>query len=172
MEVIFISGKVNHRSLAYKMQTNPNKKYKDLKQKQKARISDWMFREVCEFYKIHNRMPLGDELNVLAETVYTKIKGAAIWVPYNEFLAVFQKKLNSFHERIQTAGLPEIREKKPNQPAAKKSGKKKKSKNKQENNWNDFQDDRFFFIAGYTSGGAPYGITWEEMGMNPYDDLD
>ena len=25
------------------------------------------------------------------------------------------------------------------------------------------QDDRFFFIAGYTSGGAPYGITWEEM---------
>ena len=25
------------------------------------------------------------------------------------------------------------------------------------------QDDRFFFIAGYISGGAPYGITWEEM---------
>lgn len=25
------------------------------------------------------------------------------------------------------------------------------------------QDDRFFFITGYTSGGAPYGITWEEM---------
>lgn len=24
-------------------------------------------------------------------------------------------------------------------------------------------DDTFAFIAGYTSGGAPYGITWEEM---------
>ena len=23
------------------------------------------------------------------------------------------------------------------------------------------QDDTFFFIAGYTSGGAPYGLTWE-----------
>lgn len=23
-------------------------------------------------------------------------------------------------------------------------------------------DDRFAFIIGYTSGGAPYGITWEE----------
>lgn len=23
-------------------------------------------------------------------------------------------------------------------------------------------DDTFYFIAGYTSGGAPYGITWEE----------
>lgn len=32
-------------------------------------------------------------------------------------------------------------------------------------------DDRFFFIAGYTSGGAPYGVTWEEMNMEPYGSL-
>lgn len=32
------------------------------------------------------------------------------------------------------------------------------------------QDDRFYFIAGYTSGGAPYGVTWEEMGMDCFDD--
>ena len=25
------------------------------------------------------------------------------------------------------------------------------------------QDDTFFYIAGYTSGGAPYGVTWEQM---------
>ncbi|WP_156450338.1 hypothetical protein [Sporosarcina sp. HYO08] len=24
------------------------------------------------------------------------------------------------------------------------------------------QDEQFFFIAGYTEGGAPYGISWEE----------
>lgn len=23
-------------------------------------------------------------------------------------------------------------------------------------------DENFFYIAGYTSGGAPYGVTWEE----------
>lgn len=34
-----------------------------------------------------------------------------------------------------------------------------------ENNTN--QDDTFFYIAGYTSGGAPYGVTWEEMGLKP-----
>ena len=28
-------------------------------------------------------------------------------------------------------------------------------------------DDRFAYIAGYTSGGAPYGTTWEEMGIDP-----
>jgi hypothetical protein len=22
--------------------------------------------------------------------------------------------------------------------------------------------------AGYTSGGAPYGITWDELGIEPY----
>ena len=34
----------------------------------------------------------------------------------------------------------------------------------------DWRDDRFYFIVGYTSGGAPYGVTWEEMGMEPYED--
>jgi hypothetical protein len=28
-------------------------------------------------------------------------------------------------------------------------------------------DDRFAFIAGYTSGGAAFGTTWEEMGIDP-----
>ena len=26
------------------------------------------------------------------------------------------------------------------------------------------QDGYFYFIAGYTSGGAPYGLTWDEAG--------
>ena len=26
----------------------------------------------------------------------------------------------------------------------------------------EWSDDYFYFIAGHTSGGAPYGITWEE----------
>jgi hypothetical protein len=30
-------------------------------------------------------------------------------------------------------------------------------------------DDRFFFIAGYTSGGVPYGTTWEEMDLEPWE---
>jgi hypothetical protein len=34
--------------------------------------------------------------------------------------------------------------------------------------WSD-SNDTFFYIAGYTSGGAPYGVTWEEMGLTPYE---
>lgn len=36
----------------------------------------------------------------------------------------------------------------------------------------DWQDNDFYFIAGYTSGGAPYGMTWEEMGLEPWQELD
>jgi hypothetical protein len=28
-------------------------------------------------------------------------------------------------------------------------------------------DDVFAFIAGYTEGGAPYGITWQAMEIDP-----
>ena len=27
-------------------------------------------------------------------------------------------------------------------------------------------DGTFTFIAGYTSGGAPYGLTWEQVGID------
>jgi hypothetical protein len=28
----------------------------------------------------------------------------------------------------------------------------------------------FYYIGGYTSGGCPYGVTWAEMGLNPWED--
>ncbi len=31
-------------------------------------------------------------------------------------------------------------------------------------------NDQFFFIAGYTSGGAPYGVAWEDMGLSPWEE--
>jgi RimJ/RimL family protein N-acetyltransferase len=45
----------------------------------------------------------------------------------------------------------------------------KKEKKRLTEEYNDWQDDRFYFIAGYTPGGAPYGLTWEEMGLEPYE---
>ena len=49
-----------------------------------------------------------------------------------------------------------------------------KNKRRKKRNIDDFQieqDENFSFIAGYTSGGAPYGVTWEEMGLEPWQDL-
>lgn len=40
-------------------------------------------------------------------------------------------------------------------------------------------DDEFYYIAGYTPGGAPYGITWEQAkeaeeqgNFESYDEVD
>ena len=90
-----------------------------------------------------------------------------------------RKKQAHFAERIEKNGLPE-----PPKPKVKKTeaeklaikrarrrAKKKKLKAQQErlNDLPDWQDDRFFFIAGHTSAAAPYGVTWEEMGLNPWE---
>ena len=42
---------------------------------------------------------------------------------------------------------------------------KKNKKQKKQDTYEDLypeQDENFYYIAGYTPGGAPYGITWEE----------
>ena len=44
-----------------------------------------------------------------------------------------------------------------------------KNKNYQEELFYDINsemDGTFAFIAGCTSGGAPYGVTWEEVGID------
>ena len=49
---------------------------------------------------------------------------------------------------------------------------KRQAMNKQAVENNIGQDDTFFYIAGYTSCGAPYGVTWEEMGLKPWQELE
>ena len=48
---------------------------------------------------------------------------------------------------------------------AKWKRKLKKQRAAEEAEWNNrysFSDGNFYFIAGHTSGGVPYGITWEQ----------
>lgn len=49
----------------------------------------------------------------------------------------------------------------------KRLAKEKKAQEEQDLLYED-SDDVFAFIAGYTGGGAPYGITWDELGLEPY----
>lgn len=44
-------------------------------------------------------------------------------------------------------------------------GKRKKNKKRNKQKFNYFDEDSdetFAYIVGYTSGGAPYGVTWEQ----------
>ena len=121
--------KPNHHSLKYKQEKEPNKKYKDLKQKQKAKIADWMFEKTCDYYREHNQMPEGGECEALAKEVFQKIQSLAIWIPYEEVYRQYLLKLPRYEIRIAENGIPEKAEKKKkdaDKPKVKQKGRSKK----------------------------------------------
>lgn len=166
--------KKNHRSLRFKMEQNPNKKLKELKQKQKKKIADWLYIETYRFYQQNSRMPDDNEQTIILDTVYTKIKGAGIWIPFEEVTAYYIKKLVQYEVRIpreiaEGVHYPTRAERlaaKANKPKPpKKHKKKKKTPESQVPDYSDIMDGDFAYIAGYTGGGVPYGVRWEDVGI-------
>jgi RimJ/RimL family protein N-acetyltransferase len=46
-----------------------------------------------------------------------------------------------------------------------------KETRREQESYNPDLNDTFFYIAGYTSGGAPYGVTWEDMARSRVSDF-
>ena len=107
------------------------REWKDLKAKQKQKLSEVMFGVVCAHYKEHG--------NGLPEPPKPRVKKTEAEKLAIKRAARKRKKARLAAQEQQS--LPE-------------------------------QDGRFFYIAGYTSGGAPYGVTWEEMGLEPWEELE
>lgn len=124
--------KRNHHSLQYKQEKEPNKKYKDLKQKQKAKIAGWMYEKTCDYYREHGEMPEGEACESLVREVFQKIESLAIWVPFDEVYHQYLLKLPRYGLRIAENGVPEKPEKaekkaKSETPAKKGKGKSNKT---------------------------------------------
>lgn len=154
------------------------KTWKELKAKQKLKLSEVMFGVVCGYYREHNRMPDGIEVETLAKTAYARIQGRVPGLSYETIHDVFLRKQARFAERIEKNGLPEppkpkVKKTEAEKLALKRAARKRKKARlaAQEQRTLLEQDDRFFFIVGRTSGGAPYGVTWEEMGLEPWEEL-
>lgn len=108
-----------HRpSLAYKRQMQPNRTFADLRQKHKAKIADWMFKSVCEYYREHGEMPQGEAVSVITDKVYEKIVSTCIWVPYDEVYRKFLSELPQYEIRIQEGGLTDKPQPPSNPPSA------------------------------------------------------
>ncbi len=57
-------------------------------------------------------------------------------------------------------------------PPKKQRGNKAKEKSKgQHYEVVDPWESEFFYVAGYTSGGVPYGVKWDELDSDLYEDL-
>lgn len=169
--------KHKHTSLKAKALKNPNRVFKDLKQKQKDKISNWLYIETYRYYESNKRMPNDIERDAILEIIYTKIKGAAIWIPFEEIAAYYLKRLSQYEIRIQRelaegVHYPTRAERLAEKVAKPKPPKKRKKKKKSVIDFYEDMDDDFAFIAGYTGGGAPYGVRWEDVGISsnlPYD---
>ena len=75
--------------------------YKALKQKQKARISDWMYKETLHFFLEHQRMPDADEAEILCSAVCRKVQSSNYRVAGDEIRRLFLKRLDAYAERVQ-----------------------------------------------------------------------
>ena len=158
-----------------------DRKYSDLTMKQKGRISEKTYEKHLRFYLEKGRMPDVEETDGICRQLFQSVKGLAPMASYEEFAALVRKRSEQYEDRIRNDMEKGItletlnekhRKKTPEEKAAiqkqknanrRKRHLKKKQEAQRQNLQSMEQDDRFFFIAGYTSGGAPYGITWEEM---------
>lgn len=157
--------------------SSTGKSFKDLKQAQKARITDYMYLETQNFVSANGRIPVSVED---CETIVQKVCGHInIQISFDEVYKEYRKKCLHIIERLESNGLPEHirsheeikalqRERATRHPKHKSQAQPTKSHDLETMD----QDERFFYIAGYTSGGVPYGVTWEEMGLEPWEELD
>lgn len=161
-----------------------DRKYIDLTMKQKGRIAEKTYEKHLRFYLEKGRMPDVEETDGICRQLFQSVKGLAPMASYEEFAALVRKRSERYEDRIRKdieKGITletlneKHRKKTPEEKAAiqkqKNANRRKRHLKKKQEAWRQSmeQGDRFFFIAGYTSGGAPYGITWEEM-EEPIDD--
>ena len=79
---------------------NLNKRFSDLKEKQKAKIAEWLYIETYRFYKGHDHMPYHSEKQAVLDTVYAMIEKAGIWIPYAEVEIYYRSKISRYKSRI------------------------------------------------------------------------
>ena len=159
-----------------------------MEKKSDGTIADKTYKIYMKFYLENQRMPDVTEMNDICKSLFTAVQSLAPKTEYEEFYKIVEKREKSYEERIlrdiqngitlETL-MAKKHKKTPEEKAAVAKQKKQQMRAKLKKETRDnlakeeiLQDDRFFFIAGYTSGGAPYGVTWEEMGLKPWDDLE
>ena len=62
-----------------------DKKYSNLKMKQKENINLWIAEEIRAYYKLNGKMPRKEhEFQIILDKLYERIDAADIWIPYEE----------------------------------------------------------------------------------------
>ena len=89
----------NHEMIDEKL-LQTDKKYSQLKLKQKEKIADWMFQATRDYYTKKYVFPNEKHLEGMVNSVYEKIVAAEIWIPYGEVFKHYRSKRSDINKRV------------------------------------------------------------------------
>ena len=90
----------NHKLVNGKL-LQTNKKFSQLKQKQKERIITWIKKEIQSYYEENGCFPKGGIQNkVVIDKVYKKINSSGIWIPYYELQKYFVRTKTHLQNKV------------------------------------------------------------------------
>ena len=77
-----------------------NKRYSQLKQRQKEKIINWLYQGTKKYVAEHATYPSGTEIYDVVDPVYHNIQDAGIWIPYGEILKLYRTKLYKIRKKL------------------------------------------------------------------------
>ena len=89
----------NHKMIDGRL-LQTNKKYSQLKMKQKEKIAEWMFQATRDYYMKKCTFPSDKHLEEVVDSVYEKIEDAEIWIPYGEVFKHYKSKRSDINKRV------------------------------------------------------------------------
>ncbi|MEW5920874.1 MAG: hypothetical protein AB1796_08010 [Bacillota bacterium] len=120
----------------------------------------------------HKRMKRASRLQAAVNWI-PKYEGKNIVKGYSKHFAVDKlcavKELEMLAFKFEPDHVKRLKESIAGEQKARQRRKLQKEQEKALNKY-PYSDERFFYITGHTSGGLPFGVTWEEMNMKPYAD--
>lgn len=89
----------NHKMIDGKL-IQMDKRYSQLKLKQKDKIAEWMYLETKAYYEKYYTFPGDKHIEDVVSKVYDRIVDADIWVPYGEVVKHYKKKRADINKRV------------------------------------------------------------------------
>jgi 8-oxo-dGTP diphosphatase len=94
----------NHQLIGGRL-LQTDKRFSQLKEKQKEKINHWFYDEYKRIYDRLGKPPDSRHNDEILDAAYAKIEEAEIWIPYGEIQQYFYSRKNAFHKRYEKEKL-------------------------------------------------------------------
>lgn len=90
----------NHQMIEGRL-IQTDKRFSQLKQKQKEKINEWLYQEYSALYRKIGKVPDSRHNDKILFAVQDKIEEAGIWIPFGEVEKYFFSRKNAFRKRLE-----------------------------------------------------------------------